>query len=92
MAVANDEQITADILHKLFRKRKWGASHTSIDNLHKSCPPHLKGKYVEIADRLVKQGLILAKPTGYGVEVSLNPRRREEIIALVRQFFSDLFP
>lgn len=92
MVSPSDEQIAADILHKLFRKRKWGSSHTSIDNLHKSCPPHLKGKYVEVADELVKSGLILAKPTGYGVEVSLNPRRREEIIALVRQFFSDLFP
>ncbi|MDP3742000.1 MAG: hypothetical protein Q8R15_01660 [Candidatus Micrarchaeota archaeon] len=92
MIVPNDEQIKADILHKLFRKRKWGASHTSIDNLHKSCPPHLKGKYVEVADELVKNGLVLAKPTGYGVEVSLNPRRREEIVELVKQFFSILFP
>ncbi len=87
----SDEQITADILHKLFRKRKWGASHTSIDNLHKSCPPHLKGKYVEVADELVKNGLVLAKPTGYGVEVSLNPRRREEIVESVKRFFSILF-
>jgi len=52
----------------------------------------LKGKYVEVADELVKNGLVLAKPTGYGVEVSLNPRRREEIVELVKRFFSGLFP
>ncbi len=90
MVLPSEEEMKADILHKLFRKRKWGASHTSIDNLHKSCPPHLKGKYIEVADELIKVGLVLAKPTGYGVEVSLNPRRREEIIIIVRKFFSNV--
>ncbi len=81
--------IKADILHKLFRKRKWGASHTSVDNLHKSCPSHLKGEYKEVAQQLIREGFILSKPTGYGQEVSLNPLKREEIIAIIRIFFED---
>ncbi|MFH0713754.1 MAG: hypothetical protein V1722_04610 [Candidatus Micrarchaeota archaeon] len=84
------DQIKADILHKLFRKRKWGASHTSVDNLHKSCPSHLKGAYKETSRQLIQDGFLLVKPTGYGLEVSLNPEKREEIIATVRRFFEDL--
>jgi len=85
------ESISADILHKLFRKRKWGASHTSIDNLHKSCLSHLKGKYKEVAQQLIKEGFVLSKPTSYGLEVSLNPEKRVEIISIVRKFFEDSF-
>lgn len=81
-----DEQIRADILHRLHRKKKWGKSHTSFDNLQKGVPSHLKGKYLEIGKELVKNGFLIAKPTHYGTEVSLNPGRRKEIIKTIRKF------
>lgn len=81
------EEIEADILHKLYRKSKWGAAHTSFDNLSKSCPQHLRGEYKKAGEQLVKQGLLLAKPTFYGLEVSLNPRAADEIKTKVRRFF-----
>ena len=79
-----DEQIRADILH---RKKKWGKSHTSFDNLQKGVPSHLKGKYLEIGKELVKNGYLIAKPTHYGTEVSLNIEKRKEIIKAIRNYF-----
>jgi hypothetical protein len=33
---------------------------------------------------------IIPKPTSYGLQVSLNPRQSEEIMAFMRRFFSDV--
>ncbi len=32
-----------------------------------------------MGEELIKEGLILSKPTGYGLEVSLNPRMIDQI-------------
>lgn len=82
-----DEQIKADILHKLFRKKKWGASHTALQNLHKWCKPEFAERYRNIAELLMKEGFLIPKPTHYGLQVSLNPRKRNEIIQIILKFF-----
>lgn len=79
-------EIRADVLYKLARKGKWGASHTDMVNLHKSCPSHLKGEYKDALEELVKEGFLLTKTASYGHHVSLNPRRREEILAIIKEF------
>jgi hypothetical protein len=36
---------------------------------------------------MIKEGLILQKPTSYGIEISLNPEKADEIKGRIRRFF-----
>lgn len=87
-----DEQLEALILYKLFNRRCWGGKHTSFENLKKGIKISDLGKEgLKRVDRackeLIRGGLILTKPTHYGLEVSLNPRMSDEILAKVKKFF-----
>jgi len=53
--------IRAYILRKLARFRKWGASHTSFDNLQSGVPPHLRDKAKEEGRNLIREGFLLQK-------------------------------
>ncbi len=77
--------IKAEILKKLYRRGNWGNSHTAFDDLPRGFPKDLRGSVKEIADDLVKEGLLLDKPTGYGRHVSLNPRRKAEIDRIIKE-------
>jgi len=74
------------ILHKLDRKGKWGPVHTNLDNLPKGLPSDLRSEAKAVAKELIKEGLILEKPTSYGVEVSLNLKRRAEIQEIIEAY------
>jgi len=43
-----------------------------------------------LARKLVRRGWVLSRPTSYGLQVSLNPRQSEEILAFVRRYFPDV--
>jgi len=43
-----------------------------------------------MAKELIRQGFIIPKPTHYGLQVSLNPRKSEEIIAFMKIFFPEV--
>jgi len=72
------------ILSKLFRRNTWGGKHTSIDNMPKGLPSHLRGYAKDIAKSLVNDEFLIGKPTNTGLHVSLNPRKREAILKLIR--------
>ncbi len=79
-----DDEIKGRIIRKLYRRGNWGASHTSFENLKKGFTQRDTGKQgFKKVDRmgvsLIKENLILSKPTGYGLEVSLNPKMIERI-------------
>ena len=83
-------EIGARLLFSLARKRKWGESHTSYENLFKQFQSAALGKTVmkqakNTAEELVRQGLIMKKPTGYGLRVSLNPNRAFEIKKRIKE-------
>jgi len=87
-----DDQLQALILHKLFNRRCWGSKHTSFENLKKGIKISDLGKEgLKRVDRtgkeLIRKGFILSKPTHYGLEVSLNPRMSDEIMAIIKKFF-----
>ena len=88
MDILTDEQIATGILQKLHRRGNWGASHTSFENVKKGFTQRDVGKrgakrVDKIAMDLIKKGLVVSKPTGYGLEVSLNPGMRENILKYV---------
>ena len=90
----SEEQLEALILYKLFNRRCWGGKHTSFENLKKGIKISDLGKEgLKRVDRagkeLIRGGLILTKPTHYGLEVSLNPRMSDQIVAKIKKFFTD---
>lgn len=73
------------IIRKLYRHRIWMHKHTSIHNLQKGLPNNLRTKEVRKAiDELLKEQILLSKPTHYGLEVSLNPKKLSEIELLIK--------
>jgi len=40
----------------------------------------------KLTKQLIREGLIVPKPTGYGMQVSLNPRQNEVIIVIMKKF------
>jgi hypothetical protein len=86
MPEISDEEIKDNILFKLHWKKYWGARHTALESVKKGIPKHLGGRYVDMAKELIKEGLIVSKPTSYGLQISLNPKLREEIIERAEKF------
>ncbi len=68
-----------EILRKMYFARVIGGKHTAVENLKKNVPSHRKGEFEREIKGLVKIGYILLKPTGYGLQVSLNPRMIPDI-------------
>ena len=86
MPEVTDEEIKSHILFKLYWKKYWGGRHTAIESVKKGIPKHLGGRYIGMAKELIKEGLLMSKPTAYGLQISLNPRLREEIIERAERF------
>ena len=84
------ELVRAKILFKLARRRNWGASHTAFDNLKKGFKPHEQGTVKKIAEDLIKENLLLRKPTQYGLHVSLNHNKAKEIKKIIKDFFGSI--
>jgi len=74
------------MIRKLYRKRMWLHKHTNINNLPKGLSNDLRvSREVKNAvEELLKEQIFLSKPTHYGLEVSLNPKKIREIEELVR--------
>ena len=62
----------------------WMHKHTNINNLPKGLSNELRvSRDVKKAiDELLKEQILLSKPTNYGLEVSLNPKKIKEIEGL----------
>ncbi|MBA7492497.1 hypothetical protein ES702_03047 [subsurface metagenome] len=89
-----DEQIKAAILLKLYKRGNWGGSHTAFDNLKKSFKAKELGKgglkrVNHMGRELIREGLLLAKPTHYGLQVSLNTRKNQAIRTNITRFFPE---
>lgn len=72
------------ILHKLLRHGYVGARHTALENLSKGFPRHMHKELMKTADKVIKKGFIVLKPTGYSTQVSLNSLRMAEIERIIK--------
>ncbi len=91
MREITDEDIKAAVLSRLDRLGKWGGNHTAFENLKKGFKPQELGRkglkrVEECAKDLISEGLIVSKPTGYGLQVSLNPKKHQEIEHLIQEY------
>lgn len=69
------------ILRKMIRQRRWMHKHTNIHNLPKGLPQNLRNKkdVKKVINDLLKNGFLLSKPTHYGLEISLNIKKKRQI-------------
>ena len=86
----NDEELRnvlrATILKKLKRRGKWGEAHMSVDKLTSGIPKHLRGLAEEVVEDMIRERVLLTKPTSYDLEVSLNPRKKAEIKRIINKY------
>jgi hypothetical protein len=90
----SDDQIKATILLKLYKRGNWRGSHTAFENLKKGFKDNELGKNglkrVEKMARELVRARLIPKPTSYGLQVSLNPRKNEAIIAIMKRYFPEV--
>lgn len=73
------------MIRKLYRQKMWMHKHTSIHNLPKGLPNELRSRkeVKKVIEELLKERMLLSKPTHYGLEVSLNIEKKKEIEELI---------
>ena len=76
--------VAKKILEKLLRHEYIGGRHTAFESVSRGFPKHLVGEVRRAAKELVKMNLIMQKITSYGLQVSLNPRKMEQIEKIIR--------
>ena len=75
----DSDKIKARLLYHLRRKKVIDGVHTQFNTLSRGFPSHLKGAVKQIAQDLIREGLITTKQTSYGLQVSLNKDRIKQI-------------
>ncbi|MBU0532424.1 hypothetical protein KKB44_02930 [Candidatus Micrarchaeota archaeon] len=66
-----------------------GQGSNSLDTgqiIPKGAPKHMRRKIKGTVEQLIKDGYILSKPTSYGLEVSLNFERKNEIFDIIEKW------
>jgi hypothetical protein len=76
-------RVLRQILRKLFKKGKIGASHTHQDNVYRGLPDHDKGIAKQAMELLYREGLLMPKPTAADPHVSLAPDKTTETRAII---------
>ncbi len=79
-------KIKIHTLSKLVRRKIWQHKHTSIHNLSKGIPDRLRNNKLvkKVISDLLKEDFLLSKPTAYGLEISLNIKKKKEIEELIK--------
>src|SRR5262249_25661885 len=78
-----ERRVLRQILRKLFKKGKIGASHTHEDNVYRGVADHEKGIAKEAMELLYREGLLMPKPTTADPHVSLNPDEVPQVRAII---------
>lgn len=73
------EQLKCFIVKKLHHLCYFGGKHTDVENLKKGLPSHFRGEVKGAVSELIKEEILIPKPTSYGLHVSLNPRKKAEM-------------
>ena len=86
----DNDLIRAKLLFALARHRKWGESHTAYENMLRQFRSQMLGKEgmkiaTNIAEELMREGFIIKKPTHYGLQISLNPKKSQETKKLIKE-------
>jgi len=79
------------ILQNLYKKKCYGGKHTSVEKALSGIPGHLKGKAKWALNDMIRRNIVLTKPTGYGLQISLNITFSTEIHNFINKYDDILF-
>lgn len=82
--VKSNKEIAKKVLEKMLRQEYIGGRHMAFVEISKGFPKHIAGNVRAVAKNLVRLGFIMQKRTGYGLRISLNPHRMDEIEKIIR--------
>lgn len=84
MVAESDKEIAKKVLEKMLRQEYIGGRHMAFAEISKGFPKHIAGNVRAVAKNLIRLGLIMQKRTSYGLRISLNPHRMNEIEKIIR--------
>jgi len=89
----SDEELKAWILYKLAKHGYFHGRHTDFENIVKGFKPQHLGKLGhkridKLASELIREGFIIRKPTSYGLHVSLNSAKSNEIKEFIKKILN----
>jgi hypothetical protein len=76
-------RVLRQMLRRLVKKGKIGASHTHEDNVYRGVPDHEKGIAKDAIEMLYREGFLMPKPTLTDPHVSVAPERLLEVRSIV---------
>ena len=85
MEFSDEEKIKATLLYHLRRKKIIGGVHTPFDTIMRGFPSHQGKDVKKIAHELIKKGYLITKPASYGLQVSLNKDKIQEIEEFIKK-------
>ena len=85
MEFDSKDKIKATILYHLRRKKVIGGVHTPFDTLRRGFPGHLGCDVNKVAKELIKEEFLITKPAPYGLQVSLNKEKLNEIEEFIKK-------
>lgn len=87
----SSEELKAHILYKLARRRIWGGKHIPIIYIRSGLPQKYRGHTDELVKELINDGFLIQAPKTGEIHVSLNPRRRKEILEITEKYFGKIY-
>lgn len=84
-----ERDLVPPVLFHLYRRRLWGSSYTPKEKALSKIPKRLRGDGMKIVEKLVKQGLLLEHKSGNCV--SLNSKKKEEIMKILKEHYPDYY-
>lgn len=81
----DENTIKATVLYHLRRKKVLGGVHTPFDTVTRGFPSHLGKDVKKICQELIKDGWIITKSASYGLQISLNKEKLDEIERFIKK-------
>ncbi|MBI2583244.1 MAG: hypothetical protein HYW25_01130 [Candidatus Aenigmarchaeota archaeon] len=75
------EKMKLPVLKRMYDRACWTHKHMNINHLVGGLPPHERDTSVlkDVISELSRLEWVITKPTHYGLELSLNSRKKKEI-------------
>lgn len=87
--IYSQEQIDAMLLLKLVKKRYFGKKHISESNLPKGFQANLHKEFLDSAERLRKEGVLVKRPSGHDYQWYVNLNMKEEVLRRIKKFYPE---
>lgn len=75
----------AAICFKLYRNRCFGKGHMLVDNVVRGFPSHEVGRVRDAIGDLVRDAILVRKPSRHGEAVFIDPSLRLEVYERIRE-------